>query len=113
MCHKSRWWKSKGTYWISLFIDINTAVYFHYFGIEYIPQEILNKIRDKSTNHNIFRVQSNDSILCGFFCIAFIKCMLEGKSLLDYTNLFFLNDYEKNEEVIYKCFKDEYVMSGV
>ena len=39
--------------------------------------------------------------------------MLEGKSLLDYTNLFFLNDYEKNEEVIYKYFKDEYVMSGV
>ena len=52
-------------------------------------------MRDKSINHNIFRAQSNDSILCGFFCIAFIKCMLAGKSLLDYTNLFFLNDYEE------------------
>ena len=52
-------------------------------------------MRDKSISHNIFRAQSNDSILCGFFCIAFIKCMLAGKSLLDYTNLFFLNDYEE------------------
>ena len=33
--------KSKGTHWISLFIDRSTAVYFDYFGIEYIPQEVL------------------------------------------------------------------------
>ena len=35
---------SKGTHWISLFINKNTAVYFYSFEIEYIPQEILNKI---------------------------------------------------------------------
>ena len=36
--------KSKKTHWVSLFIDINTAVYFDSFGIEYNPQEVLNKI---------------------------------------------------------------------
>ena len=40
--------KSKGSHWVPLFIDRNTAVYFNSFGIEYIPQEILNKMRDKS-----------------------------------------------------------------
>ena len=30
----------------SLFIDKNTAVYFDSFGIEYIPQEVLNNIKD-------------------------------------------------------------------
>ena len=35
--------KSTGTHWVSLFIDRNTAVYFDYFGIEYIPQEILKQ----------------------------------------------------------------------
>ena len=39
--------KSKGTHWISLFIDRHTAVYFDSFGFEYIPQEVLNKITDK------------------------------------------------------------------
>ena len=34
---------STGTHWVSLFIDRNTAVYFDYFGIEYIPQEILKQ----------------------------------------------------------------------
>ena len=33
---------SKGTYWVSLFIDRNRALYFDSLGIEYIPQEVLN-----------------------------------------------------------------------
>ena len=50
---------SNGTYWVSLFVDKNLAVYFDSFGIEYIPQEVLNKIKDKSIAHNIFRILDN------------------------------------------------------
>ena len=99
---------SKGTHWVSLFIDRNTALYFDSFGIKYIPQEVLNKIKDKSIIHNIFRIQDNESIMCGFYCIAFIEYMLSGKTLLDYTNLLPLNNYKKNEKTIYKYFKDKY-----
>ena len=38
----------------------------------------------------------------GFYYIVFIKYMLAGKTLLDYTNLFSLNDYKKNDKIIYK-----------
>ena len=48
--------KSKGTDWVSLLIDRNTAIYFDSFVIEYIPQEILSKIKDKSNTHNIFSI---------------------------------------------------------
>ena len=67
---------SNGTHWFSLFIDKNLAVYFHSFGVQYIPQEVLNKINDKSITRNIFRMQENESIMCGFYCIAFIEYML-------------------------------------
>ena len=86
---------SKGTHWVSLFINKNTAVYFDSFEIEYIPQEVLNKIKDKSITHNIFRIQDNESIMCGFYCIAFIEYMLARKTLFDYTNLFSQNDYKR------------------
>ena len=43
--------------------------------------------------------------MCGYFCIGFIDLMLKGKSLLDYTNLFSANDYEKSDQVMLKYFQ--------
>ena len=54
---------------------------------------------------NIYRIQTYDSIMCGYFCIGFIDLMLKGKSLLEYTNLFSPNDYEKNDKIILKYFQ--------
>ena len=83
-------------------------MYFDSFGVEYIPQEVLNKIQDKSITHNIFRIQDSESIMCGFSCICFIEYMLERKSLSDYTNFFSLNDYKNHDKIIQKYFKDNY-----
>ena len=99
---------SKGTHWVSLFINKDIAIYFDSFVTEYTPQEVLNKIKDKSITYNIFRIEDNEAIMCGFYCIAFIEYMLVGKILLDCTNLFTPNDYKKNDKIIYKYFNDKY-----
>ena len=39
--------QSKGTHCVLLFIDRYTVVYFASLEIEYIPQEVLNKTKDK------------------------------------------------------------------
>ena len=59
---------------------------------------------NKNIITNIHRIQAYDLIMCGYFCIGFIDFMLKGKSLLDYTNLFFPNDYEKNNKIFLKYF---------
>ena len=41
----------------------------------------------------------------GLFCNGF---MIKAKSLLDYTNLFSLGEFEKNDKIIYNYFKDEF-----
>ena len=46
-----------------LYIDRNIAVYLDSFGIEYISQEALHKITDKTITHNVFRIQHNVWIL--------------------------------------------------
>ena len=91
---------------------------FHYLLIEIqlytlILLEVLNKIRHKSITHNIFRIQDNESTMSGFYCIIFIKYMVAGKTLLDYADLFSPSDYKKNDEIIYKYFKNKYVKSSV
>ena len=52
----------------------------------------------------IFRIQANDSVLCGYFCIGFIGFMLKGKSLTEFTNLFSPNDFKKNDLIILNYF---------
>ena len=46
-----------------IIIDRNTALYFDSFAIEYIPLDVLSKIKDKSITHNILRIQNNESIM--------------------------------------------------
>ena len=43
--------------------------------------------QNENITTNIYRIQVNDLIIHGNFCIGFIGFMLKGKSLLDYTNL--------------------------
>ena len=44
--------------------------------------------QNENITTNIYRIQVNDLIIHGNFCIGFIGFMLKGKSLLDYTNLY-------------------------
>ena len=61
----------------------------------------------KSIKAHIFRVQANDSVLCGYFCIGFIDIMLADKKLTDFTNLFSPYGFKKNDDTILTYFKDE------
>ena len=78
-----------GTYWIAIFCKRSEIVYFDSFGVEHVPEEIKEFIGNKNIKANIFRVQANNSVMCGCFCIGFIDFMLAGKNLTDFTNFFF------------------------
>ena len=91
--------------WIALYFTDNNVTYFGSLGVEHIPKETEKFIKNKRVIANIYRIPAYDSIMCGYFCIGFIDFMLEGKSLLDYANLFSSNDYEKNDKIILKYFQ--------
>ena len=55
--------------------------------VEYIPKE------NKNIKTNIYRIQANNSVMCGYFCSGFVNFMLNGEGLLDYANLFSPNEY--------------------
>ena len=72
--------------------------------VEHIPKEIWKFTGNKNIT-NIYRIQAFDPIMCAYFCIGFIDFMVNGKSLLDYTNLFSPIDYEKNDKMMLKYFQ--------
>ena len=93
-----------GTHWVALYVKNNNATYFDSFGVEHIPKEIIKFMENRNIKTNIFRIQAYDSIMCGYFCIAFIDFMFKGKTLTDYTNLLSPNDFKKNDDTILKYF---------
>ena len=98
--------KDTGTHCNALFCNRNEIVYFDSFGVEHIPKEIKKLIGNKNIKANIFRIQANNSVMCGYFCIGFIDFILAHKALIDYTNLFSPHDFDKNDQIFFSYFKD-------
>ena len=90
------------THWIALFCNRSEITYDNSFGVEYIPEEIKEFVRNKNIKPNIFRVQANNSIMCGYFCIGFIDFILPGKKMTDFTSMLFPYDC-----IILSFFKNE------
>ena len=86
-------------------MNANSIVYFDSSGVEHIPKEIKKLIGNKNIITNIYKIQTYNSLMCGYFYNGFIDFMLKGKILLDHINLFFPNDYEKNDKIILKYFQ--------
>ena len=105
-----------GTHWIALFYNENDTAYFDNFGVEHVPEEIKeffnrplsSASQNKNIKANIFRLQANHSVMCGYFYIGFIDFMLAGKKLSDYTTLFSPRDFKKNADIILPYFKNEW-----
>ena len=93
---------------MALNVNSKTVIYFDYFGVKHIPKETKNffkgTIHNKNIIGNIFRIQAYDSVMCGYFCIGFIKYRLKGNSLTDFTNLFSPSDFKKNDDIILNYF---------
>ena len=83
-----------------MYLKNNDITYFDSFGVEHIPKEIIKFIENRNIKTNIFRIQAYDSIMCEYFCIAFIDFMFKGKTLTEYTNLFSPNDFKRNDTIL-------------
>ena len=94
-----------GAHWVSLWVNnSNNVIYFDSFGVEHIPKEIKNFIKNYNIKTNIFRIQADDSIMCGYVCIGFIDFMLARETLTESTNLFSPNNFKKNDDIILNYF---------
>ena len=96
-----------GTDWIALFCNRNEIFYFDSFNVEHVPEEIKEFVGNKNIIGNIFQVQTNDLVMCGYFCIGFIDFVLAGKKLTDFTNMFSPYNFKKNDDIILSYLKGE------
>ena len=75
-------------------VNGDNATYFDSFGVENNLKEIKKIISINNIKINIYRIQVNDLIMCGYCCIGFIDFALKEKSLLDCTNILSPKEYD-------------------
>ena len=95
----------KDTHWIVLYVKDNEITYFDSFGVEHAPKEIKKFSGHKNIKTNIFRIEADNSVMCGYFCIGFIDFILAGKNLIDFTSLISPYDFKKNDDITSRYFK--------
>ncbi len=97
-----------GVHWNSWFVQGNKVSFFDSFGRSPDDETFPDHYRDisKTFKHIYYttnRLQSWESVACGYFCIHFIYMLSLG---LDYTD--FLDEYtknfEKNDDIVYKFY---------
>ena len=86
-----------------MYVNANNVAYCDSI-VANIRKEFRNFIGNKNFETNIYRIQAEDSIICGYFWIGFFDFMLQGKSLWKCTSLFSPNEYKKNDKIILKYF---------
>ena len=94
-----------GPHWITLYVKNNEFVYFDSFGVEHVPKEIMHFIGHRDIETNIFRIEADKSVMCGYFCTGFVYFMFVGKKLTDFTSLFSPYDFKKKDKIILDYFK--------
>ena len=77
-----------GTHWIALHVSNFRIIYFVSFGDGHVPKEIEKFIEHRNIKIKVFRIQANDSIMCGLFSPF---------------------DFEKNDNVTLSYFKIDWI----
>lgn len=106
-----------GTHWVAIWKTAPTLMYyFDSFGVP--PDDTILKTLKKSCRpvskgqviHNSEQIQNSGSMMCGYYCLAFIDYMLQnpvslhqGSNFLDFIMLW-TDDTAKNDEKMAQLF---------
>jgi len=87
-----------------VYCEDKNVTYFDSFVVGHIPEEVKIFVRGKQITSNIYRLQHYYSIMCGYYCIAFIDHMFNGGNLQSFNKMFSPNNFNLNDKIIYDMF---------
>ena len=97
--------KGNGSHWVAIIVNPEYCLYFDSYGA-YPPKTLLKQLKIyKTIYYNKFIIQSLSSILCGFYCIAFLHYLQTNNNfnIIDSYNNFtknFVNNESINDSIL-------------
>lgn len=99
--------KGQGTHWCSIIKNKkgDLITYFDSYGFP-PPQEIVNmyKKNKNKIKYSSNEIQLDNSIMCGYYCVMFIKEYYKGNDIYDILYKFDVEPSLRNEIIIKKYF---------
>ena len=69
-------YESIRTHLMALYVNANNIIYFDSFRVKHIPKEINKFTGNKNIITNTYTTQAYNLIMCRYFCIGFIDCLI-------------------------------------
>jgi hypothetical protein len=73
---------NNGTHWTCLFIKNNISYYFDSYGFE-PPTEVAEYCKNGDRYYSSFKIQQNDQVICGHYCIYMLYQLNNGYDFYD------------------------------
>lgn len=94
----------KGTHFVAIFADETRLFYFDPLGNACKNKDVLQFLSDHKFKRKIRKkfpkIQSNESIFCGYYCIGFILAMTKQLPLKQFFNIFDYDNLNNNDTII-------------
>lgn len=92
-----------GEHWVSVYIgEDDIPIYFDSFGLPPLHEDLIEflTLNTKSVwKYNLLTLQHPESKSCGKYCIEFLKCQMNKRSLGEFQDIF-TSDLIRNEKVL-------------
>lgn len=91
-----------GSHWVALYVEKNgSGWYLDSYGFPCMIEEHLKSIKNNCRNfrYNTVQLQSDNSSVCGHFCILFLHFMSCGYSMDDFVRIFSSN-LSQNDRIV-------------
>lgn len=100
-----------GTHWIAIYFDNHGDVkYFDSYGRKpFLKQfDVFLKLNARKKDTNPLRLQSDDSYVCGMYCIYFLYLCVRHRSMKQILNKFTSKNVVYNDRIVCKFMYDRF-----
>ena len=92
-----------GSHWTALVIQNKKCFFFDPLGSECLNMKLLFNLKARGFSYYKYsakQIQPYKNNNCGYYCIAFILCMIKTSSIVKFVSMF-AEDSEKNNKICY------------
>lgn len=98
---------SEGTHWVALYKNKDGSKVFYFDSYGFPPVQEIVDIYKKHKNKIVYssnKIQKDNSIMCGYYAMMFIREMYKDKNMYDFIYNFDITSTDNNENLVKKYF---------